>query len=529
MLDTPFSSFAELCASLESTTKRLEKRKMIADFLRALKPEEVPVAVSFLLGRPFPESDERVLDLGGNTLWRLPASRQMTLVGEPLTIKDIVRCFNDIAGSSGTGSRGKKELLLEGLLGRASGAETTYILRIISGEMRLGAVEGIVMEAIADASCLSPELIQRANMLKGNLGEVAVIAIAQGERLLEALKLSLFTPIKPMLAEMSYDLQEVLKEHGGTTALEYKFDGARVQIHKKGGEVRIYSRRLSDVTRSLPELEALARAEIKAEDTLVEGEVIALGEDGKPLPFQDLMRRFKRIRGVNEAQKNMPVRLYLFDILYKDGAEYIDKPYAERWHALVNTAAPHLLAPRIVTRSVKEAEAFLKSSIASGHEGLMAKALDQPYSMGVRGKSWFKIKPFETLDLAIVAAEWGYGRREHWLSNYHLAARDEESGEFVMLGKTFKGLTDNEFSSMTDELLRNKLEERGNTVFVKPTVLVEVAYNEIQRSPRYKAGFALRFARILRIRDDKGPCDADTMQKVKALFRRKFDNKGVAV
>jgi len=350
--------------------------------------------------------------------------------------------------------------------------------------------------------------------------------MAKGKSILGMLGLHLFTPIKPMLADMSYSLDEVFKEHGGTTAFEYKFDGARVQIHKKGEEVKIYSRRLSDITRSLPELATLARTEIHATDALVEGEAIAMGEGGKPLPFQDLMRRFRRIKGVEEVQKRIPVQLYLFDILYKDGTDLIGKPYGERWRLLVNTVSPPLLAPRIVTSSTEEAEKFLKSSLAAGHEGLMAKALDSPYSVGARGKSWFKIKPFETFDLAIVAAEWGYGRRQGWLSNYHLAARDEETGEFVMLGKTFKGLTDKEFISMTQTLLSNKLFEKANTVFVKPVIIVEVAYNEIQKSPRYKAGFTFRFARILRIRGDKSPDEADTIQRIKEFYSKKFDKKG---
>jgi len=499
---------------------------MIAGFLRSLQPEEVPLAVSFLLGRPFPESDERVLKLGGATLWKLPPSRQTTLVSEPLTIKDVFGCFDAIASASGSGSRTKKETLIEGLLGRASGSETTYIFRIISGEMRIGAVEGVVMEAVAESSGLDLDTIQRANMVRGNLGEVATLAMTKGKSILGMLGLHLFTPIKPMLAEMSYSLDEIFKEHGGTTAFEYKFDGARIQIHKKGEEVKIYSRRLSEVTRSLPELATLARTEIHATDALVEGEAIAMGEGGKPLPFQDLMRRFRRIQGVEEVQKRIPVRLYLFDILYKDGMDLIDKPYGERWHVLVNTTPPYLLAPHIVTSSAKDAEKFLISSIAAGHEGLMAKALDSPYSIGARGKSWFKIKPFETLDLAIIAAEWGYGRREGWLSNYHLAARDEETGNFMMLGKTFKGLTDKEFESVTDLLLATKVREEGNTVYVKPTLVVEVAYNELQRSLIYGAGFTLRFARILRLRDDKDPTAADTIQRVEALYNKKIEKKG---
>jgi DNA ligase-1 len=524
-LDTPFKTFAALCNLLESTPQRLEKRHMIAEFLKSLLPEEVPLAVSFLLGRPFPESDERVLEMGGATLWGLHPSRQTTLVSEPLTIKQVAQCFDAIAGASGSGSRAKKEALVEGLLGRAGVDETTFIFRILSGEMRIGAVEGVVMEAISEASGLDLAVVRRANMLRGNLGEVAVLALTNGEEGLSRVRLRLFTPVKPMLAEMSYSIEEVFAEHGGTTAFEWKFDGARIQIHKKGSDVKIFSRRLSDITRSLPELVVQARTEIHATDALVEGEAIALGEGGRPLPFQDLMRRFRRIKDVDEAQKRIPIRLCLFDILYKDGMELIDKPYGERWRVLVNTVSPLLLTPRIVTGSLNEAETFLKSSMSAGHEGLMAKALNSPYSIGVRGKSWFKIKPFETLDLVIIAAEWGYGRREGWLSNYHLAALDETTGEFLMLGKTFKGLTDKEFKSITEKLLGIKVEEERNRVIVKPKIVVEVGYNEIQKSQRYEVGFALRFARILRMREDKSPSEADTMARVRELYNQQFMKK----
>jgi DNA ligase-1 len=525
-LGTLFSTFASICRSLESTPGRIDKRHIIANFLKSLLLEEIPPAISFLLGQPFPESDERVLELGGATIWKLPPTRQTTLVSEPLTISDVAKCFDAIASASGVGSRAKKEALIQGLLGRASSVEITYIFRILAGEMRIGAVEGVVMDAIAEASGLELETIQRANMLRGNLGEVAKLALSNSDILL-TVGLRLFTPIKPMLAEMSYDLEEVFAEHGGMTAFEWKFDGARIQIHKKGDNVKIFSRRLSEITSSLPELVEEARTAIHAQDALVEGEAIALGEDGKPLPFQDLMRRFRRVKEVGKAQKMIPLRLYLFDILYKDGVELIDKPYGERWRVLGNTATPHILAPRIVTNSVDEVKRFLNSAIDAGHEGLMAKALDSPYSIGVRGISWFKIKPFETLDLVIIAAEWGYGRREGWLSNYHLAARDETTGGFVMLGKTFKGLTDREFESITKNLLDTKTGEEGNTIIVRPTIVVEVAYNELQKSPRYSGGLALRFARIIRIRYDKSPEEADTIERVRDLFQKKFARKGI--
>jgi DNA ligase-1 len=331
--------------------------------------------------------------------------------------------------------------------------------------------------------------------------------------------------MKPMLAEMGDDLDEVLAEHGGQTAIEYKLDGARIQIHRRGDAVRIFSRRLSDVTSSLPEIEAIARS-LPASEFLLEGEVVAVDANGKPLPFQDLMRRFRRVHGIEAAQEEIPLKLYLFDLLHMDGRTLIDEPYRVRWERLeALVPQEYLTARRIVTRK-EEIESFLKDALVAGHEGLMAKALDSTYSVGKRGKKWFKIKPADRLDMAITAAEWGSGRREGWLSNYWLAVRDEANGTFQMIGKTFKGLTDSEFKAMT-ELLRGLATSEERWGFhVRPEVVVEVAYNEIQRSPHYPSGFALRFARIVRIRDDKGPDDVDTYARLKELYAKQFERKG---
>jgi DNA ligase-1 len=363
-------------------------------------------------------------------------------------------------------------------------------------------------------------------MLTGDIGEVARIALEGGEQALSGVRMRMFVPLKPMLASMSYDIGEVIKAHGGETAFEYKFDGARIQIHRRGDEIRIFSRRLSDVTESLPDVVELVRRSISSDDYVVEGEAVAIGEGGRPLPFQDLMRRFRRVHDVEEMAGRIPLRLHLFDALYLDGGLLIDEPYSERWARLEAVCAAELLAERLVTSDVGEVEAFLRSAMEAGHEGLMAKRLDSPYSPGVRGKRWFKIKPVETLDLVIVAADWGYGRRTGWLSNYHLAAR--EGGEFLVLGKTFKGLTDEEFTWMTGRLQSIKLDETRQTVRVRPEVVVEVAFNEIQRSPHYRSGFALRFARITRIREDKAPGDADTMERVRQLYEGQFRYKARA-
>ncbi|MFQ6075930.1 MAG: ATP-dependent DNA ligase [Candidatus Bathyarchaeia archaeon] len=524
--ETPFMELAMLCDRLEKTTKRLEKSHMISSFLLRLKEEEIQPAVSFILGRAFPESDSRVLGVGGKTVWRIMRrERQTALVQTPLMILGAYRQLEAVAAASGKGSRLRKESILQNLFSQSSPLEAKYIVRMLLGEMRIGVVEGVMLEAISEAASVELALVRRSHMFLGNLGEVARIALREGEAGLKGVGVRLFKPIKPMLAEMSYDLAEVFAEQGGRTAFEYKFDGARIQVHKLGRNVRIFSRRLTDVTKSLPDIVELVRDEVRSEEALIEGEVVAIGEGGKPLPFQDLMRRFRRVHRVMELVKEIPLRLYLFDIVYLDGRSLVDTPYEERWKLLAQTCEPNLLAKRIVTEDMSEAQAFLDEAIRSGFEGLMAKALDSDYTPGVRGKKWFKIKPAEYLDLVIIAADWGYGRRTGWLSNYHLAARDDKTGEFVVIGKTFKGLSDDEFREMTSRLQAIKTSEDDYTVRVKPGVVVEIAYNEIQRSPHYKSGFALRFARITRMRDDKGPEDADTIERVRELYEKQFEYK----
>ncbi len=523
---TPFLELADLFEALEGTTKRNKKKRLIGDFLRSLREDEIQPAVTFIVGKAFPEADPRVLEVGGQTLWKIVEDgKQTTLVQRPLTLLEVERYFENIAAARGKGSRGKKESLVQGLMHQASPLEARYIIRILLGEMRIGAVEGVMLEAISEASSTDLDLVRRGNMLLGNLGEVARIALKHGAEGLGRIEIRLFTPIKPMLAEMSYDLGEVIFQHGGETAFDYKFDGARIQIHKRRREVKIYSRRLTDVTESVPEIVELARRTVRADEALVDGEAVAYGGEGKPLPFQDLMRRFRRVHNIDEMVKKIPLKLYLFDILHLNNRTLIDLSYEERWKLLSQTCDSSILAPRIVTGDRKTAEEFLESAMKAGHEGLMAKSLSSDYTPGIRGKKWFKIKPFDTLDLVIVAADWGYGRREGWLSNYHLAARDKHTGEFMELGKTFKGLTDDEFTEMTRQLQALKTSEDRYTVYVKPDIVVEVAYNEIQHSPHYKSGFALRFARITRIRTDKEATEADTINRVREHYERQFATK----
>jgi DNA ligase-1 len=526
-VETPFARLVQTCSLLGSTTKRLEKRRILGEFLRTLAEEEISPAVLLVIGRIFPEADARALNVGWSTVKKaLGPGKQATLFEEPLSILDVKRTFDSVAEVSGRDSVSKRRNLLKGLLGRATPEEQEIILKNLFREMRHGVSEGVMLEAIADSSGVEVSLVRRAHMLSGDIGAVAGVALVSGSSVLESFGLNLFVPIKPMLGGLSETLEEVLEEHQAGTALEFKYDGARIQIHRRANEVRVFTRQLTEVTSSLSEIVEIAH-DFPANEFLVDGEVVAVDDRGRPLPFQDLMRRFRRVHDVEEMRGQMRLELYLFDIIFIDGRMLIDETYESRWGILSELASGHL-AERIVTSELDEAAGFLERALDAGHEGLMAKALDSNYRPGHRGKRWFKVKPAERLDLVIVAAEWGYGRRKGWLSNYHLAVRNEETGEFEMIGKTFKGLTDEEFQWMTDRLLDLKTSEDEYTVRVHPAVVVEVAYNEIQKSPKYDSGFALRFARVKRIREDKSSEDVDTFSTLRELYDRQFDRKGRA-
>ena len=524
--ETPFAVLVDVAGRLEATAKRLEKRAHLVSFLRSLPREEVAPAVHLVIGRIFAEVDPRALNLGWATLKKaLDSTRQTSLRTQTLSILEVSRAFAQIADASGPDSTKVRRRIVEALLGRASPEEKDVLLRAIFGEMRIGVNEGVMLEAIADAAGVDLETVRTAQMFLGDLGAVAETALFEGASGLASRGLRLLSPVKPMLAEIGEDVDEVLKEHGGTTAVEFKLDGARIQIHRVGPEVRIFSRRLSDVTESLPEIVEFARA-LPVKDVLLEGEVVAVDHRGKPLPFQDLMRRFRRVHDIDAAREAIPLQLYLFDLLHLDGHTLINEPYRERWSRLEALVPKDVLTARRVVRSREEIERFLQEALDAGHEGLMAKHLDSTYGVGKRGKKWFKIKSADHLDVAIVAAEWGSGRREGWLSNYWLAVRDGSAGRFQMIGKTFKGLTDAEFETMTERLRGLATSEERWGFHVRPEIVVEVAYNEIQKSPHYPSGFALRFARITRIRDDKGPGDVDTYAHLKDLYARQFERKG---
>ena len=472
----------------------------------------------------FPESEAKVLNVGhAATRGALEMASERADNAPSLTILEVRRRFDQIAAISGRDSVQQRRTLLAELFGRGTAEERDILLGIIFGELRIGVSEGMMLEAIADAAQVSPDAVRQAQSYLGNLGKLAEISLQQGIDGLSAIALKILSPVKPMLASLADNFDEVLHEHGGQTAAEFKLDGARIQIHRLAEEVRVFTRRLSDVTRSVPELLEIAR-ELPAASFVLEGEVLAIDHQGKPLPFQELMRRFRRIHEIEALRQEIPLRLFLFDLLYLDGESWMAKPYRDRWMRLEQLVPGALLVPRLVSSSTQELDAFLQSALRAGHEGLMAKQLDSPYQSGKRGKLWFKIKPAETLDVVILAAEWGHGRRAGTLSNYWLGVRD--GTEWQMIGKTFKGLTDQQRLDLMERLLRIKTSEDSWKVEVRPELVVEVEYNEIQTSPRYPSGFALRFARIARIRQDKGPLEADTYERLKSLFARQFERKG---
>jgi DNA ligase-1 len=560
VMPTPFKALAELCEKLEAITKRLLMTDLVADFLNSLEAQEVEPAVSMILGRPFPKWSQQTLEVSWTTLsetiksitrveWSVfmdafgktgdigsatktvfeesRVRRQATLFERTLTIMEVRRSLEAIAETSGYGSREKKERLVETLLGLASPLEAKYLVKIFIGEMRTGFYEGLMEQAVSKAFRIPLGVVQKAGMTMGDIGELAGVVKTEGNQGLSRIGFKVFRPVRLMLAQMADSVSEALKEHGGETAFEYKLDGARVQIHKLGEEVRIFSRRLTDVTESLPEIVETTRKNVRAKETILEGEVIAVDSQGCPIPFQHLMRRFKRVHAVEDTAEKIPVKLYLFDILYLNGESLISVPYLRRRQILAENAGEIPLTEQMITDKTEEAERFLKEAMDAGHEGLMAKKPDSPYTPGIRGKRWLKIKPvLEPLDLVIVAAEYGYGRRHEWLSDYYLAARDAETGEYLTVGKTFKGLTDAEIIEMTRQLKELTIKEEPRRVFVIPKIVVEVTYNEIQKSPKYKCGMALRFARINRIREDKAAEEADTIQRVREIYEKQFLKKG---
>jgi DNA ligase-1 len=497
-----------------ATRSRSEKTAALADFLRRLGPEEIEIATAFVSG----QLRQGRIGLGPAAV-RAAMAEAPAVAAPALSLREVDAAFAAIAAASGPGSTGERARRLGALLGAATREEQELLVRLITGELRQGALAGLTVEALAAAAAVPAGEVRRALMLAGELAPVARAALLEGRAGLGRFHLQLFRPLQPMLAQPAADTAEAL-ERLGEAAFELKLDGARIQVHKAGDEVRVFSRLGNEVTAALPEVIEAVRA-LPARQLLLDGEAIALRPDGAPLPFQVTMRRFGRKLDVARLRGELPLTPFLFDLLHLDGDDLIDRPAGERFAALAG-AAPGLTVPRLVTAAPDEAEAFFADVLRRGHEGLLAKAMDAPYEAGRRGASWLKIKPAHTLDLVVLAAEWGHGRRSGWLSNLHLGARDPRGGGFVMLGKTFKGLTD-EMLLWQTERFRQIAVDGGAAgdewvVQLQPEVVVEVAFSDVQESPHYPAGMALRFARVKRFRPDKSAADADTVDTVRAIF-----------
>ncbi|MEO0436051.1 MAG: ATP-dependent DNA ligase [Pseudomonadota bacterium] len=494
--------------AVSATRKRLEKRRVLAALLREAGREQIALVVSYLIGR-LPQGR-----IGfGPALLRDIGPGQAERAS--LTLVDLDAWVDEFAAVSGKGAKATRRKKLEQLWVRATENEGRFLYALLLGELRQGALEGLLIDAIAEATDVAAAQVRRATMLAGTPVPVAVAASCEGAAAVAAFRLRLMQGVQPMLAQPG-ELESCFSGDG-EYMLEYKLDGARVQVHRRNEEVKIFSRQLHDVTRSLPELVEMAQA-LPANEFILDGEAIALREGGSPYPFQTTMRRFGRRSNVDEMRAQLPLSMFIFDCLHLDGEDLLDLPLFKRLEYL-DDLAPALRPPRRQASSSDDALAFLDAAFDAGHEGLMVKDLRSLYQAGSRGADWRKIKQVHTLDLVVLAAEWGSGRRQGWLSNLHLGARDADDS-FVMLGKTFKGLTDAMLSWQTEQLLARETARDGHVVYVRPELMVEIAVNEIQRSPHYPAGLALRFARVKAFREDKTAEEADTITAVQELFAK---------
>ena len=503
---------AELAATsrdVAATSSRLAKTRALSDFLRKLAPDEIPIAIAFLSGEPRQGKLGIAYAALRDAAWSTPPA------SPSLTLQHVDEAFAGFAAMRGKGSAALRASRLSALFEHATAEERDFLARLIVGELRQGALKGLMIEAIAAAAELPLAAIRRAAMSAGGMEEVARAALTAGEAGLAQFSIRLMQPVLPMLSQTAESTDEAI-ERLGTAAFEWKLDGARVQVHKAGEDVRVYTRNLNDVTDRVPEIVAAVRG-ASAASLILDGEVIALRSDGTPHSFQATMRRFGRKLDVESIRQDIPLSVYFFDCLLRDSTPLLDCKAHERFEALQEAVPDALIIPRIVTSDKTRAAAFFAEALARRHEGVMAKALDQPYEAGRRGAGWLKVKRPNTLDLVVLAAEWGNGRRTGWLSNLHLGARDPQHGGFVMLGKTFKGLTDEMLEWQTRAFLEREASRDSYTVYLRPEIVVEIAFNEVQESSQYPGGLALRFARVKAYRPDKRPEEADTIDTVRHI------------
>ena len=495
--------------TVAATRSRLAKVDALAALLVRLEPDEIAPAIGFLVGKP----RQGRVGVG----WRSVANVMGEPAAEPsLTVGDLDALLDRLGATAGSGSAAERTRDLRDLTSRATEREQGFLTRVLLGEMRTGALEGVVTDAIARAAQRPGDVVRRAAMLSGDLGETARLALTGSEQELESVGLEVGRPVLPMLAATAATASAALATTG-EASVEYKLDGARIQVHRSGDDVRVFTRNLADITHRLPEVVEVVRR-MPVRDVILDGETLSLDEDGAPRPFQETMSRF----GADAARETL-LHPWFFDVLHVDGRDLLDEPLSTRLAELERVAGEHRI-PGEVTADPAVAERVSRDALAAGQEGVVVKSIDSPYAAGRRGSSWIKVKPVHTYDLVVLACEWGSGRRTGLLSNLHLGALDPvgefgEPGEYVMVGKTFKGLTDELLRWQTEYFQEIEVRQTAHTVWVAPTTVVEIAIDGVQRSTRYPGGIALRFARVKRYRDDKRPEDADTIQTLRGLLR----------
>jgi DNA ligase-1 len=496
---------------VSATAARLAKVRALAACLRALAPDEIEIGVQYLSG----ETRQGRFGLGYATLSAASVGTPTTV--PTLSLTDVDRRLAEIAAMRGPGASARRSEAVRELFARAAALEREFLIRLLIGELRQGALIGVMIDAIAAAADLPAADVRRAAMYSKTIGAVARVALLEGSTSLGQFQLEVLSPVAPMLAQTAADTAEALRQLSGEVALEWKMDGARIQVHKLADTVRIYTRSLNEVTSAVPEITASVQ-HLAVREVVLDGEAIAFTTSGRPQPFQITMRRFGRKLNVEKLRAELPIRAFFFDCLRLEDRSLVDRPARERFAALARAVPESLRIPRLITSSEDEARAFYDAALAAGHEGLMAKSLDAPYEAGNRGASWLKIKRAHTLDLVVLAAEWGHGRRAGKLSNLHLGALDAATGQYVMLGKTFKGLTDAMLEWQTKAFLARETHRDRWTVYVRPELVVEIAFSDLQASPRYPGGLALRLARVKRYRDDKRVEEADTMDSIRRIY-----------
>jgi DNA ligase 1 len=501
-------------AAVAATRSRTAKATAIADLLRRADADEIEPVTAWLAG----ETRQGRLGVGWRTLSRMAGA---PAAAPSLTVDAVDRALSELAATAGPGSAARRDATLAALLSAATADEQQFLVRLLTGELRQGALEGVMLDAVASAADVPAANVRRAFMLSGRLPQTAATAMAGGVDALDAERLQVGRPVRPMLASPGASLDAALADLGTDVTVEFKLDGARIQVHRDGQVVRVWTRTLREITDGVPELVAQVRA-LPCETAVLDGETLALDDDGRPRAFQDTMSRFGSGVGGEVADEGVLLSPFFFDVLHLDGRDLLDEPLDVRLDALAGLLAADehaaLRMPGVRGADPEQAAEVLDGALEQGHEGVVVKALDAPYAAGRRGKAWQKVKPVHTLDLVVLGAEWGYGRRSGKLSNIHLGARDPDGGEPVMVGKTFKGMTDQLLAWQTETFPEMAREHPEWGVLLRPELVVEIALDGAQRSPRYPGGVALRFARVLRYRPDKTAAEADTIESVRALL-----------